>query len=257
MIEDSFGELGLLRFERLSEEPNLAHAFTTRPHNFAPHYGPDRNRAIYWRQRVCEILEVTFDNLTAPQQVHGGDIIRIVDQDVGRGKDGRNSAVRFVDGLITDRPNVPIIMLSADCPLICAYDPDAPAIGVAHASWRGTVGRIAKNLIRQMVTEFDSDPSRIIAAISPSAGPCCYEVDSQVYRMARTRLDRADACFTGKGDKYMFDLWQANQQQLIGRGVMPENIEIAQLCSICDKRFWSHRRDGKNAGRSALFVSLC
>ena len=102
----------------------------------------------------------------------------------------------------------------------------------------------------------DRSPESITRRPSPSAGPCCYEVDDAVYREAKAKLDEANACFSRRGDKYMFDLWKANKQQLIGRGVLPENIEVDNLCSICNQRFWSYRRDGKNAGRFALFVSL-
>ncbi len=134
MIEEHHGELSLLRFERLSAASGLAHAITTRPQNLAPHRGPDRERAIHWRRRVCDILGVPFQNLTSPAQVHSADVLPIEPQDIGRGRDGRDSAVPFVDGLLTDRRGVPLILLSADCPLICAYDPDRPAIGAVHAS---------------------------------------------------------------------------------------------------------------------------
>ncbi|UCD30103.1 MAG: peptidoglycan editing factor PgeF [Planctomycetota bacterium] len=256
MIEHTVGDLKLLHFERLSREPGVVHAVTTRPQNFAPHHGDNRDRAVYWRQKVCEILNVPFDNLTAPEQVHGGEVVRIEDEDTGCGRDGRGSAIRFVDGLICDKPGVPIILLSADCPLICAYDPQLPAVGAVHASWRGTVAGLAGQMVRQMAGEFGSDPGRLLVCISPSAGPCCYEVDRQVYRVARTRLDDADACFVAKGERYMFNLWTANRRQLINSGIASANIEVAGMCSICNEQFWSYRRDGKDAGRFALFISL-
>ncbi|HON67895.1 MAG TPA: laccase domain-containing protein, partial [Phycisphaerae bacterium] len=50
--------------------------------------------------------------------------------------------------------------------------------------------------------------------------------------------------------------WRANRQQLESAGVPGESIETAAMCTICDTRFWSHRRDGETAGRSALFVAI-
>jgi copper oxidase (laccase) domain-containing protein len=111
-------------------------------------------------------------------------------------------------------------------------------------------------MVEMMVAEFGSDPGQLLVGIAPSAGPCCYEVDDLVYSVARNNLDDADACFTQKGDKFMFDLWKANQQQLVNSGVSPENIETAGLCTICDQRFWSYRCDGDTAGRFAMFASL-
>jgi len=256
MISQTIGDLTLLRFERLSREPGLVHAVTTKPANLAPHRGVARDRAMYWRQRACEILGVPFDKLTLPAQVHGADCLRIEDRDIGRGRDGRDTAVPFVDGLITDRPGVPIALLSADCPLICAYDPDRPAIGAVHASWRGTVGGAAGQMVRLMQREFASDPARLHTALAPSAGPCCYEVSEDIRRVARTRLSNADACFIERDSRLTFDLWTANRLQLIEAGVPADHIEVAGLCSICDPRLWSHRRDGPDAGRFTLFIAL-
>ncbi len=256
MIEVTYDDLTLLRFENLDREAGLVHAFTTCPQNYAPHRGPHKEKAVDARQRVCKILGTSFDRLTSPAQVHNFLILRIEDEDIGRGRDGRDSALPYVDGLMTDRPGVSMILMSADCPLICVYDPDRPAVGAVHASWLGTVGGITAHLVRRMIAEFGSRPERLRAAIAPSAGPCCYEVGHEVRRIARTTLNQADAFFMERNGKLLFDLWTANQRQLIDTGLKADNIETAGLCSICDRRFWSHRRDGTDAGRSALFVAL-
>ena len=256
MLEDIYADVRLLLFDRLANEPALVHAVTTQPQNYAPHRGPDRQNAIAARRRLCEILAVPFDKLTSPEQVHGGEIIAVEDGDIGCGRDGRGSAVRFVDGLICDRPGVPIILMSADCPLVCAYDPDRPAVGAVHASWRGTMAHASENLVTQMGRVFGSDPSRLLTAIAPSAGPCCYEVGDEVRRIAAGKLCASDECFSTSDGRLMLDLWAANRRQLLDAGVRDENIEIAGLCSVCDERFPSHRRQGEDAGRFALLVAL-
>ncbi len=256
MREDHCGDLTLLRFETLARQPGLAHAVTTRPHNFAPHRGPGREHALGRREQVCGILNLPFARLTSPAQVHGADILVVEDGDIGRGRDGRDSAVPYVDGLITDRRGVPLVLLSADCPLVCACDPDRPAIGAVHASWRGTVAGAATRMVDMMERQFGTNPSRLLAAIAPSAGPCCYEVGHEVRRIARTRLESADRFFIERGGRLFFDLWEANRRQLIDAGMPAAAIEVAGLCSICDQRFWSHRRDGPETGRTALFVGL-
>jgi polyphenol oxidase len=256
MIENSHGDLSLLQFDRLAGEKGLIHAFTSRPQNYAPHRGVGREQAIHWRRRVCEILQVPFERLTSPQQVHGAEVVPIDEQDIGCGRDGRHSAVRFVDGLIANRCRVPMILMSADCPLVCAYDPDRPAVGAVHSSWQGTVAGATAQMIRLMEREFGSRPERLLAAISPSAGPCCYEVGEDVRRIARTRFSDADALFHVRDGRLVLDLWEANRRQLQGCGILAEHIEVGGLCSICDPRFWSHRRDGPDAGRSALLLCL-
>jgi len=256
LIETSHGDLRLLAFERLSQAAGFRHAITTRPQNYAPHRGSGRADAVRWRKRVCEILGVGFEPLTSPEQVHGAEVLALKEADLGCGRDGRQSAVRFVDGLMTQRRGVPLVLLSADCPLVCAYDPVAGAIGAVHASWQGTVARAAENLVHQMERSFGSAPGRLLVGIAPSAGPCCYEVGEHVRRIARTRLDDTDSCFVTRGGRIVFDLWESNVRQLMGAGVPREQIEVAGVCTICDPRFWSHRRDGSEAGRNALFLAL-
>lgn len=256
MIEDVHGDLVLLRFERLSAENGVAHAVTTRPHNYAPHRGCGREEAVAWRQRVCRILRLEFECLTSPAQVHGAEILRVERADMGRGRDGRASAVPYVDGLITDQPGIPLILLSADCPLVWVYDPKRPAVGAVHASWQGTVARASENLVRQMRRAFGSEPSSLLAGIAPSAGPCCYEVGAEIRRIAETRLGNLERCFAQRDGRLFFDLWTANLHQLTESGILPEHVELAGLCTICDRRFWSHRRDGAEAGRFALILAL-
>jgi hypothetical protein len=256
MIEQRLEELVLLSFERLAQESGFVHAVTGGRPNFAPHRGQGRNEAIQWRQRVCQRMGMPFERLTSPAQIHGNLILKVEKEDEGQGRFGRDTAIPYVDGLVCDAPGVPLILLSADCPLVVVCDPDRPAVGAVHASWLGTVSRITSALVEQMVTNFDSDPARLLAGIAPSAGPCCYEVGEEVYRIAQTRLEKPDDCFRSEGGKLYLDLWRANQQQLMAGGVPDENIEVAEICSICDERLWSHRRDGSEAGRFALFCGL-
>jgi YfiH family protein len=255
-LESVHNDIRLLQFEGLARQPGLIHAVTTRPANMAPHRGVGCERSVEWRRQICDLLGIPFDRLTAPAQVHGGDSLLIEDCDVGRGRDGRETAVAYVDGLLTDRRDVPMIVLSADCPVICAFDPRRPAIGAVHASWQGTIALAAAQLVRMMTRAFDSDPAQLRAAICPSAGPCCYEVGEEVRRVARTKLNEADSCFVERGEKLYFDLWTANRRQMLDQGVSPAHIELAGLCSICDSRFWSHRRDGAEAGRFGLIAAL-
>jgi YfiH family protein len=131
------------------------------------------------------------------------------------------------------------------------------AIGAVHSSWQGTVAHATTQMVRVMQQAFGSSPDDLLAGIAPCAGPCCYEVGQDVRRIARTKLENSDQFFHEHcPGRTTFNLWAANRQQLLDSEVQSENIELAGLCSICDTRFWSHRRDGATAGRSALFISL-
>jgi hypothetical protein len=256
MLHESDGPVSLFRFSQWADHPALTHAFATYPLNYAPHRGRARERAEYARRDLCRRLKLSFDRITAPAQVMGVEVLRVLPQDIGRGRDGRSSAVPFVDGLVCDIPGVPLMLLSADCPLIAVFDPDRPAIGAVHAGWQGTVAGAARNLVAQMQRRFASQPDRLSASLAPSAGPCCYQVGPEVRRIAETRCPDPDTSVPARGDGYVFDLWAANRMQLLGMGLKPDQIEVARLCTLCDERFWSHRRQKDHAGRSALIVAL-
>ncbi|MFO0971937.1 MAG: polyphenol oxidase family protein [Phycisphaerae bacterium] len=245
----------LLTFPALARLPGFAHAVSTRPWNLAPHRGPDAHRARERRRQICDHLGLDFDRLTAPDQVHSHHVIRVRPADVGRGRDGRDSALRFVDGLVCDLPGVPLLQLSADCPLILVVDPRRRAFGTAHASWRGTVGRIAEQLVAQMVREFDSRPAELWAGLCPCAGADRYEVGEEILRVAEPLLPDAAQYFPRRGDRYSFDLKRANYDQLLRAGLPAGQISIAAECTLSDPRFFSHRRDGDATGRFGLIAA--
>jgi copper oxidase (laccase) domain-containing protein len=105
-----------------------------------------------------------------------------------------------------------------------------------HAGWRG----LAAGLIEKGVTALEDVAAHgpIVAALGPCAGACCYEVGPEVH-----------AAFGGKGVKGMLDLREIARDRLRAAGVA--NILEAEACTICDERFFSHRREGARAGRQA------
>src|SRR5438552_1300833 len=148
------------------------------------------------------------------KQVHGAQVLRAT---VG-GCAGK------ADVLMTDRPGLPIAVFSADCVPLMTYDPDGRRLAVGHAGWRGTAQSAARAAVLALV-EAGGMPERFLAAVGPSIGPCCYEVDKPV-------IARLDAAFPGRwgawvrsvgAGEWMLDLWAANEAQLRGTGIPGES----------------------------------
>lgn len=253
---EKFHDTELLRFAALNEIHGFTHVITTRPWNMATHRGPQHEHAVARRRQLCEHIGLPFDKLTAADQVHSPHVLRVCAKDAGAGHDSRDTAIKFTDGLVCDVPGVPIIQFSADCPLILAVDPHHRAFGTAHASWRGTVTQIAEELLRQMTREFGTKPEELTVALCPCAGPVEYEVGDDVRRIAAARLGDVDRFFPVRDGRIYFDMRTANAAQLIGAGVNPDRIFIANHSTMADPRFYSHRRDGADTGRFAIIAGI-
>ncbi len=253
---EAFEDTTLFRFPTLDGIPGFSHAVTSRPWNMATHCGPEVELAVERREKVCRHLGLAFENLTAVEQIHSPHVLRVRASDIGTGREGRHTALRFVDGMVCDLPGVALMQFSADCPIVIAVDPGRRIIGTAHASWRGTVAGIATELVRVMRQDFDVDPAELIAAICPCAGPTDYAVGEDVRRIALTRLPAAERFFTSDADKWLFDMRGANVDQLVRAGIRAESISVASVSTMRDERFYSHRREAAAAGRFALIAGF-
>jgi len=73
--------------------------------------------------------------------------------------------------------------------------------------------------------------------------------DDVVDAATRAMGQAAGDCIIRRDGSTCFDLWAANVRQLTAAGLARQNIEVAGVCTICDNRFFSHRREGARAGR--------
>jgi YfiH family protein len=164
--------------------------------------------------------------------------------------------VGAADAIVTGERAVPLAVVTADCLAITLWDPDVPALGVAHAGWRGTAGGVTSAVV-QALTRLGAEPGRLRVAIGPSIGPCCYEVDGPVADVfARAFPGQWRAWFEAHGaGHFMLDLWRANESLLAAEGVRPERIENARVCTACHPELlYSYRRG--NRGRLVTVAAL-
>jgi YfiH family protein len=230
----------MIRFESLSTMPDLAHGITT---SRDPDFGAAPPETPAHAALTADLAgRLGLAGIAWARQVHGGAVLRVETP----GFAGE------ADALWTDRPGLGVMGRSADCPLVllAGRRADGTALwGMAHASWRSTVAGITGRLLAAMVAA-GLAPSGARAAVSPSAGPCCYEVGEEVRAAALAGLGPgADAFFTARDGRIHLDLWAANVDVLVRGGVAPAAIEVSGHCTICGEGFPSYRRDGERAGR--------
>src|SRR6266540_4026253 len=94
---------------------------------------------------------------------------------------------------------------------------------------------------------------RLLAAVGPSIGPCCYEVSEDL--CARFR-DEVDPAVVRAGARPRLDLWGANTRILSDAGLHADRIEVLGRCTSCERDlFYSHRRDAGRTGRHVAFIA--
>jgi polyphenol oxidase len=159
------------------------------------------------------------------------------------------------DGMVCDRPGPVLCALAADCIPMLFADPVARVCGAAHSGWRGTVGRIAANMVTRMI-ELGTETSDLRVALGPSIGPCCFEVGPEVVAEFRLAFGALGGMVVAGPRKDHIDLRVVTRHVLEGAGVLPSNIDSAPPCTRCDDRFYSYRRDGQAGGVLMGFIGL-
>ena len=79
------------------------------------------------------------------------------------------------DALITDKKQIPIAVLTADCAPILIYDKHNKMVAAVHAGWKGAYKDIIKKVIKFMIKK-GCTPKNITAAIGPCISGQKYQV---------------------------------------------------------------------------------
>jgi YfiH family protein len=206
----------------------------------------DPATAIAARQAVAGPCGASAGDIVCVKQGHGVDVAVAREEDRGRGARDWNDALGPADSILTNVPGLPLAILVADCVPLYLVDPARRAGGLVHAGWRGTFDGAAARAVEAMSREWGSDPADLYAWMGPSAGPCCYEVSPELAERFRT------AGLVAEGRHV--DLWGSNARRLQQAGLGPARISACGICTICDPRFHSHRRDADGCRNMALFM---
>ncbi|MGA8074466.1 MAG: peptidoglycan editing factor PgeF [Candidatus Acidiferrales bacterium] len=233
----------------------------------------ERDRVEENRRRFQKALGAESMPLVALRQIHS-DIIHVIDAAPPQPLRG--------DALITTTPGILIAVQTADCIPILLADPEHRVVAAVHAGWRGTLKRIAEKTVGRMRMLFGSRPGKILAALGPGIGRCCYEVGPEVAKEFASQFDRAREWFDGPYDalasgedpnplpwltmmppghqpeppRVQLDLRAANRAILEGAGVAAKNISASELCTSCrTDLLFSYRRE-KITGRLMAAIGI-
>jgi YfiH family protein len=193
-------------------------------------------------------LGLTTSRLVCAGLIHGT-ATAVVESGSGTPLPDGSRVIENVDVLITATPGIGLLVTAADCLQVLLYDPDTPALAMAHAGWRGLAGGVLTAAVGAMSERFGSRPARLLAGIGPGLGPCCAEFSDPGRELP--------AWFAPYIHDRHVDLWAAARDQLGAAGLTPARIAQHAICTVCERhRFFSHRGDKGRTGRFAAIAVL-
>jgi len=247
-----------LLFARNLRAAGIPHAFSTRQGgssagpfaslNLGRGVNDDPETVATNRRAVLEALGLRAGQHVEADQVHGAVVAVVGTADAGQ-------SIAGADGLVTADPGLTLAIHAADCVPLLLADPKRRVVAALHAGWKGTAAGIAVEGVRVLADRFKSNPRDLLVAIGPSIGPCHYEVDEPVMeRMRRWRWWPEVAVANGR-QRWQLDLRAACRRQLLDAGLLPQRIEVLDLCTYDHPDlFYSYRRD-KVTGRMAAIIA--
>jgi len=253
-------------------------------------FGSIKNNGIINKKnlkRFLDAMQVDIESVVFPEQVHGSRAVvipTIVEGSQTTSSGERDSSTEPVlsaaeglgmtggaklayilnaDGLITNKKNVFLCIVTADCLPVIFYDEKMGIVGIAHVGYKGILKGILKNMVLGF-KKMRSDTKDILVGIGPAIGVCCYDVSYERIKMFDNLLnadgDSGQARMTNlyqlRKGKYFLDLKNIAKQIFISEGILEKNIEVSDICTKDNiKEFFSFRGEGpKNFGEFATIV---
>ena len=257
-----------ISYNALEKIPWITHGFSTRAGGVSEgclssmNLGHGRNDAeenvIRNHEIIAEAIGFDAHNIVASRQTHTTNVRVVSKEDCGKGV-YKERDYDDVDGMITNEKNIVLATYFADCVPLYIVDTKNKAIGLSHSGWRGTVGKIGRVTLEKMNEQYGTKPEDTVVCIGPSICQNCYEISLDVAEeFMKAFPNHKEKILKDKGnDKFLLDLWECNRIIFEEAGVLPENINLPDICTCCNSEFlFSHRATNGKRGNLAAFLSL-
>ncbi len=195
------------------------------------------------RRRAAEQIGIPQERWLQVKQIHGSDVALVTEPPDPKAEKPE------ADGIATTLTDHAAVVVTADCLPVALIAPEG--VAMIHAGWKGLAADVLKHGVEKLREAGATD---IQAAIGPSIGVCCYEVNTWVHR-SFMRYPRGTARLSNHAH-----LKNVARLQLQHAGVPLDKVHDVDICTMCAPRslFHSHRRDyggdPKDTGRQASAV---
>lgn len=252
------GDVEYIQCERLIEySDKLKHAYTIRKNDMDFNRNTLDDKVINNNyKRLCNLLNIDYNNIVRTKQSHTDVVECVYDT---------KTLYTDVDGLCTDKKDIILSLVYADCIPVLLYDPVKNVVANVHSGWKGTVQRISVKAIEKMKKEFNSKPEDIICFIGPSICKKHFSVHEDVKDFFYNEFKNDNivnnvikkANIENEKLKYEIDTVKINRILLEREGLLPENIIESNLCTVCNSEYFhSYRADADLSGRNTAIIGL-
>jgi polyphenol oxidase len=197
-----------------------------------------RNKEILYTD-----LRINRDQIASSFQCHGNEVLNVIEP----------GYFEEFDALITDKKNIFLQILVADCTPILLFDPIHEVVAAIHAGWRGTANAIVQKTLDKMTLNFKTKPSDCFAYVGTCISQSYFEVDDDVAQY----FDQEFYVFDKEKNKYFIDLKGCNARALSDAGLMKNHIAISPYCTVKNNDlFFSHRYEKGTTGRFGVIIGM-
>ena len=267
----STGLLPMVESPLFQRETGIQHGFSTRKGGVSKEHLASLNLSFSVEdakenvlenfRRIGERFGKAPEDFVLSKQSHETKVLKVGTKDRGKGIT-KERDYEGIDALITDEEGLILSCFSADCVPILFYDPIRKAVGACHSGWRGTKGKILRNVVEEMSKHFSSNPADILIAIGPSICKAQYVVSedlglSFLEDYPDLGEDSSSPIQRISKDKFQLDLWDLNRRIALDSGIREEHISISGYCTMENPElFFSHRYSQGRRGLQGAFICL-
>ena len=233
----------MIKSKKLSKFKNIEHGFFNRlggkstgifkSLNCGPGSSDNKKKILKNLETVSNKINSKSKKIILLNQIHSSKFYYI-------GKNSKPNNKFIGDALITDKRNLPIAVLTADCAPILFYDEDRKMIAAIHAGWRGAYKNIIEKVVKFMIKKGCSSQN-ITAAVGPCISSNNYEVKEDFKKKFIKKDKKNIIFFKITKDKNYFNLNKYIHFQLESLNI--KKIDIINKDTFNTKNnFFSARR---------------
>ena len=248
----------MIKSKKLSKFKNVEHAFFNRlggkstgifkSLNCGPGSSDNKKNILKNLETVRNKIKAKSKKIIFLNQIHSNKFYYI-------GKNSKPNNKLEGDALITDKRNLPIAVLTADCAPILIHDEKKKMIAAIHAGWKGAYNDIVKKVVKFMIKKGCS-PQNITVAIGPCISSKNYEVKDDFKKRFIKKDKKNIIFFKIMKDKNYFNLNKYIHFQLESLNIKKVDIINKDTFNAKNNFFSARRSISRNENDYGRNISI-